>query len=59
MLMEMVLRNPRAIEAETFGVADLFGRQAVALLWRRVVQQTGEKAQTFTRRCGAPWPDRG
>jgi hypothetical protein len=48
MLMKMVLGNPRAVKAEALGVADLFGRQPVALC-AGLIQQTGEKAQAFTR----------
>jgi hypothetical protein len=43
MLVEVMLGNPRAVKAETFGVANLFGCQPVALLRRGRVQQAGEK----------------
>ena len=49
MLVEVMLGNPRAVKTETFGVANLFGCQPVALLRRGRVQQAGEKTQAFTR----------
>ena len=48
-LMKMVLSDPRAVESQAFRVANLLGGQPVALFRRGVVQQTGEKAQSFTR----------
>lgn len=42
--------DPRAVESQAFRVANLLGGQPVALFRREsVVQQTGEKAQSFTR----------
>ena len=49
MLVEVMLGNPRAVKTESFGVANLFGCQPVALLRRASIQQAGEKTQAFTR----------
>src|SRR5439155_12243071 len=45
--MEMVLGDPRRIEAEPFGVDDLRGRQPVPLGGVRLIEQTREETQAF------------
>lgn len=54
MLVEVMLGNPRAVKTETFGVANLFGCQPVALLRRGRVQQAGEKKPRRLRVMRSP-----
>ena len=50
-LMKMVLSDPGAVETQSFGVANLFGSQPIALTWRDVVQQASEKTPVVYASC--------
>ena len=51
-LMEVMLGDPRRIEAAALGMHDLLGGQPIALGCGGFVEQTGEKAQFLGRRLG-------
>jgi hypothetical protein len=49
--VEVVLRDPGAVETLPFGVDDLLGGEAIALAGAGPVQEPGEKAQPFRSCC--------
>jgi hypothetical protein len=53
--VEMMLRDPGRIEAETLGMRDLGGGQAIALGGVGLVEQTGEEAEPLQRWSGRHW----